>query len=74
MHSLSTPLSRGAALFLTLSDTPKPGISSISAADHDVSNPNIESTGRPQRWIAGERMELQRLRSQVGSGFLPDGH
>lgn len=42
MKSLSAPLSRGAALFLTPSDSPKPSISSVSAADHDVKNLNLE--------------------------------
>jgi hypothetical protein len=74
MQSLSAPLSRGAALFLTLSDSPKLGISSVAAADHDVKNLNLESAARSRRWIVGERMELDRLKSQVGSGVLPDGH
>lgn len=74
MQSLSAPLSRGAALFLTPSDSPKPGISSVSAADHDVANLNLESASRSRRWLVGERMELERLRSQVGSGPLPNGH
>jgi hypothetical protein len=74
MQTLSAPLSRGAALFLTPSDSPKPGISPVSAADHDVANLNLESASRSRRWLVGERMELERLRSQVGSGLLPDGH
>lgn len=74
MHSLSAPLSPGAALFLTACDSPKPGISSVSATDYDVANLNFESASRSRRWLVGERMELERLRSQVGSGLLPDGH
>lgn len=73
MQHLSAPLTRGAALFLTPSDRPNPGISSISAADHDVTNLNIESAARARRWIVGEQTELQRLRSQVGNSLLPDG-
>ncbi|MEF3129393.1 DUF4238 domain-containing protein [Rhizobium leguminosarum] len=74
MQSLSAPLSRGAALFLTPSESPKPGISSVSAADHEVTNLNIESAARSRRWIVGERIELERFRSQVGSSLLPDCH
>lgn len=74
MQSLSAPLSRGAALFLTPSDNPKPGISSVSAADHDVQNLNLETAARSRRWIVGERAHLERLRSQVGSTLLPDPH
>lgn len=74
MQNLSTPLSRSAALFLTPSDRPNPGISSTSAAEHDVANLNMESAARSRRWLVGERMELERYRSQVGSGFLSGGH
>jgi len=74
MQSLSAPLSCGAALFLTLSDSPKPRISSVTAADHDVKNLNLESAARSRRWIVGERMELERLQSQVGTGLLPAVH
>lgn len=42
LQSLSAPLSRGSALFLTPPDNPKPGISSVSAATHDVANLNRE--------------------------------
>jgi hypothetical protein len=73
MQGLSAPLSRGAALFLTLSDSPKPGICSVKAADHDVKTLNLESAARSRRWIVGERMELDRCKSQVGSGLLPNG-
>lgn len=73
MQSLSAPLSRGAALFLTPSDSPKLGISSVPAADHDVVNLNFESAARSRRWLVGEQTELQRLRSQVGNSLLPDG-
>ncbi len=73
MQSLSAPLSRSAALFLTPSDNPKSGISSVSAADHDVANLNLESAARSRRWLVGERKEMERLRSQVGNGLLPDG-
>ncbi|TPJ54855.1 DUF4238 domain-containing protein [Mesorhizobium sp. B2-6-4] len=73
VQSLSAPLSRGAALYLTPSDSPKPDILSVSAADHDVTNLNLESAARSRRWIVGEQTELGRLRSQVGSGLLPDG-
>lgn len=74
VQSLSAPLSRDAALFLTLSDSPKLGISSVAAADHDVHNLNLESAARSRRWIIGEQMELARLKSQVGRGVLPGGH
>ncbi len=66
MQSLSVPLSRSSALFLTPSESAKPQISSILAADHDVANLNIESAARSRRWIVGNRAELARLRSQVG--------
>lgn len=69
MQTLSAPLSRGAALFLTPSNRPIPGISPVSAADHDVTNLNIEIAARARRWIVGEQTELQRLRSQVGTAF-----
>lgn len=71
MQNLSAPLTRGTALSLTPSDRPNPGISSTSAADHDVTNLNIESAARARRWIVGEPVELERLKSQVGSRQLP---
>ena len=71
MQNLSVPLSRGTALYLTGSDSPKPTISSVPAADHDVENLNLESAARSRRWIVGDRAEVDRLRSQVGSGPLP---
>lgn len=71
MQSLSVPLSRGMALYLTPSNSPKPSIFSIVAADHDVENLNLESAARSRRWIVGDRTELERLRSQVGSSPLP---
>lgn len=74
LQRLSAPLSRGAALFLAPSDSPQPSISSVPAAEHEVANLNIESAARSRRWIVGERMELERLRSQAGSGLLPNGH
>lgn len=74
MENLSAPLSKNTALFLTPSDSPKQGISLVSAADHDVANLNFESAARSRRWLIGERIELERYRSQVGSGILPDGH
>lgn len=70
MQNLSAPLTRGTALSLTPSDRPNPGISSTSAADHDVTNLNIESAARARRWIVGEPVELERLKSQVGSRQL----
>lgn len=72
MQTLSAPLSRDAALFLTPSDNPKPGISSVAAADHDVQNLNIETAARSRRWIVGDPSQLERLRSQVGSRLLPN--
>lgn len=73
MQHLSAPLARGAALFLTPSDSPKSGIATAIAADHDAQNLNLESAARSRRWLVGERTELERYRSQVGSGLLPDG-
>jgi hypothetical protein len=74
MENLSAPLSCSMALFLTPSESLQPGISLESAADHDVANLNFESAARSRRWLVGERMELERYRSQVGSGILPDGN
>lgn len=72
MHSLSAPLSRGAALFLAPSNSPALGISLVSAADHEVRSVNLESAARSRRWLVGEREDLEQYKSQVGSGLLPD--
>lgn len=72
MQSLSAPLSRGAALFLTPSDRPNPGILSKPAVDYDVANLNVESAARSRHWVVGKRVELENLRSQVGNSLLPD--
>jgi hypothetical protein len=72
LQRLSAPLSRGAALFLTPSDNPRMEISLVPAADHDVTNLNFESAARSRRWLIGQRLELEQLKSQVGSGQLPD--
>ena len=72
MESLSAPLSPGAALLLTPSDRPSLGISSTSAADHDVANLNFEIAARSRRWIVGKPVQLEQLRSQVGNSLLPD--
>jgi hypothetical protein len=69
---LSVPLSRATALYLTASDSPQPTITSAAAAAHEVENLNVESAARSRRWIAGDRTELDRLKSQVGSKPLPD--
>lgn len=74
MQSLSAPLSPSAALFLTQAVHPLQSISSVAAADHEVKNLNIESAARSRRWIVGERTELDRVKSQVGSRPLPDSH
>ncbi|MEK4035375.1 DUF4238 domain-containing protein [Methylocystis sp. IM2] len=71
MQSLAVPLSRSAALYPTPSDHPKPGISSIVAADHDVENLNLESAARSRRWIVGDPSVLNRLSPQVGRNPLP---
>jgi hypothetical protein len=71
MHSLSVPLSRSAALYLTPSGSSKPSFSSVSAADHEVADLNLESAARSRRWIVGKPTELERVKSQVGSGPLP---
>lgn len=71
MHSLSVPLSRSAALYLTPSGSPKPSFASVSAADHEVADLNLESDARSRRWIVGKPTELERVKSQVGSGPLP---
>lgn len=72
MTKLSVPLSCGTALYLTPSDSPKPDISLIAAAKYDVKNLNCESAARSRRWIVGDRTELDRLKSQVGSEPFPD--
>ena len=72
MQSLAVPLSRSAALYLTLSDNPKSGISSIVAANHDVENLNLESAALSRRWIVGDPSVLNQLSSQVGRNPLPD--
>lgn len=72
IESLSTPLSRATALYLTASDSPKPNIISATAAAHEVENLNAESAARSRRWIAGNKAELDRLRTQVGTQSLPD--
>lgn len=74
MQRLLVPLSRGAALFLTQSDNPKTEISLVTTAGYDVANLNFESAARSRRWLIGNRLELEQLKSQVGSGQLPDGH
>jgi len=71
MQTLSAPLSRGAALFLTTSDRPNAGISSTSAADFEVQNLNFETAARSRRWIVGEPTQLEQFREQVGTGTLP---
>jgi hypothetical protein len=70
--SLSAPLSRATALYLTASDSPKPNIISATAAAHEVEALNAESAARSRRWIAGNKAELDRLRTQVGAQSLPD--
>ena len=72
IESLSAPLSRATALYLTASDSPKPSITSATAAPHEVENLNAESAARSRRWIAGDKAELDRLKTQVGSKPLPD--
>jgi len=72
IESLSAPLSRATALYLTASDSPKPNIISATAAAHEVETLNAESAARSRRWIAGNKAELDRLRTQVGAQSLPD--
>lgn len=71
MQNVAVPLSRGMALYLTPSYSPKLAISFMVAADHDIKSLNLESAARSRRWIVGDRTELDRLRSQVGSSPLP---
>lgn len=74
MQCLSAPLSRDVALVLTTSNNPRTGISSVAAADYDIANLNLESAARARRWLVGERVELERLKSQVGSRSFPVGY
>ncbi|MGY2805606.1 DUF4238 domain-containing protein [Bradyrhizobium sp. USDA 4506] len=71
MESLSAPLSRATALYLTASDSPKPTITSAAAAAHEVQTLNAESAARSRRWITGDKAELDRLKTQVGNKPLP---
>jgi hypothetical protein len=72
MSDLRAPLSRDVALYLTPTHAPRPGTSSSIAAEHDVQNLNVESAACARQWIVGDKQELDRLKSQVGSQSLPD--
>lgn len=65
------PLSRNAALYMAASKKPANTISSILAKDYEVESLNAESAARSRRWIVGNREELGRLQSQVGTNPLP---
>lgn len=68
---LSVPLSRNVALYMTATQPPADTISSILAKDYEVESLNAESAARSRRWIVGDREELERLQSQVGTNPLP---
>ncbi|KRQ15780.1 DUF4238 domain-containing protein [Bradyrhizobium manausense] len=72
MSDLRAALSRDVALYLTPTDAPALGISSTIAPEHDIQNLNLENAARARRWIVGDKQELDRLKSQVGSQSLPD--
>jgi Protein of unknown function (DUF4238) len=70
-RGLKMPLSSSAALYLTRTAKPVPGIGIVPARQHEVDNLNFESSARARRWLVGEPSSLDKLKSQLSSGGFP---